>query len=189
MKTKTAINIKITYSTFTFMFLLIATGYSQNNNTAQVPVENKGCGTTFSKSQMKYIDKTSVERENYNSGAMAKTTTRIRIQCHVVRDNQGNQGIYSISQNQIDDAINTLNVNFANANIEFYQDNPINYINNSSLLNYDSNVMDEAWDYLTHDGLYSYDVSGRVNLYFFDILTSSSDRQCGIAFFPKYRLD
>lgn len=137
------------------------TGYSQN------------CGTEPTPEQIKYLDKTKEKRQYYTGHKSKMNATRIPVQIHMIRRSNGTGGL---SSSQVTSVINNMNSYFANANIEFYQCQAINYINSSTY--YDFNTSNEG----ALAG--SNDVLNVINIYFFNSITTGTFALCGYTRLP-----
>jgi len=139
------------------------------------------CGTVASPNDIQMLKQlrqngATIERQfiqNYNAGIRSPSIF-MPIKAHIVRTSSGTGGL---TTTQLQDAIDTMNVFYANAGIRFYLCGSINYINSST--HYDFNQSSDA-------SLTSlYNVTNRINIYFFNSVTSSGGSSlCGYASFP-----
>ncbi|HIN39668.1 MAG TPA: hypothetical protein EYM84_05295, partial [Flavobacteriales bacterium] len=174
MNTETTRNMKTLYFTLISIFLLIKVGYGQTLVQTKSSFGNEGCGTIATQHQINYLNKTKVQRQNYNVHTFAKTiNSQVPIQCHVVRTDLGAGGL---TPTAISVAINTMNSYYANVNIEFYQINPINYIDNSNYYNFEYSQEADVCD--------SNDVPNVINIYFFKTVTLFGSPIGGYSYYP-----
>ena len=141
-------------------FLFPIFGFSQDD-----------CGTIPTQQQIDYLNQTRNARKNWNK---SKSPLLIPIQNHVVRESDSTGGLTIID---ISFVMNTLNTYYINSNIQFYECDSINYINNSNYYDFDGN--DESVFCGQND------IQNVVNIYYFNsVITSSGSGVCGYAYFP-----
>ena len=141
-------------------FLFPIFGFSQDD-----------CGTIPTQQQIDYLNQTRNARKNWNQ---SKSPLLIPIQNHVVRETDSTGGLTIVD---ISFVMNTLNTYYINSNIQFYECDSINYINNSNYYDFDGN--DESVFCGQND------IQNVVNIYYFNsVITSSGSGVCGYAYFP-----
>ena len=129
------------------------------------------CGTIPTQQQIDYLIQTRDARNNWNQ---SKSILLIPIQNHVVRETDSTGGLTIVD---ISFVMNTLNTYYINSNIQFYECDSINYINNSNYYDFDGN--DESVFCGQND------IQNVVNIYYFNsVITSSGSGVCGYAYFP-----
>ena len=142
------------------------------------------CGTETTPETMEFIRKLQPQIKKYEKqyydivaspGRSANIINSVPIKAHIIRASDGSGGL-TISE--LDDAMNTLNAFYANAFLEFFICDGINYIDDDNF--YDFETSDESA--LTSAN----NVSGLVNIYFTDYIenTSSGGSLCGYAYGP-----
>ena len=129
------------------------------------------CGTKLNHKQKLYLSHDKMKRNTWNQN---KATLNIPVQHHVVRESDGSSGLFP---NDISDIMNIVNSYYSNANIQFYNCDSINFIDNSSFFNFSSYYEDILCE--------TYDVKNVVNIYYFNTVTSrAGNGLCGYTFFP-----
>ena len=129
------------------------------------------CGTIPTQQQIDYLNQTRNARKNWNQ---SKSPLLIPIQNHVVRETDSTGGLTIVD---ISFVMNTLNTYYINSNIQFYECDSINYINNSNYYDFDGN--DESVFCGQND------IQNVVNIYYFNsVISSSGAGVCGYAYFP-----
>ena len=162
----------LTKLTLTFSFLLLLKG----NLFSQEIVE---CGTMETPESLEFYQNNKqqimqFEEAYLNTEGARLSLTPIPIKAHVIRTSSGTGGL-TISQ--LNNAINSMNVFYANANMKFYLCDGINYIDNSTYYNF---VQSDEYALTSSHG-----VSGLINIYFANKVTSSGgDSLCGYAYYP-----
>lgn len=138
------------------------------------------CGTIESAESLEYyqnhIDQiTAYEQSFLNNTESQRTITSIPVKAHIIRTSSGTGGL---SMSQLNAAMNVMNSFYANANMQFYLCQGVNYIDNSAYYNY----VDSSEDVMTN----TYNVDGLINIYFAESVTRSSSGNtiCGYAFYP-----
>ena len=129
------------------------------------------CGTIPTQQQIDYLNQTRNDRKNWNQ---SESILLLPIQNHVVRESDSTGGLTVVD---ISFVMNMLNTYYINSNIQFYECDSINYINNSNYYDFDAN------DENTFCG--PNDMQNVINIYYFNSVTSSSGSSlCGYAYFP-----
>ncbi|WP_194767962.1 T9SS type A sorting domain-containing protein [Tamlana sp. I1] len=154
------------------VFFLIATNlYAQN-------VEEFGCGSLTSpkeqayynniKPQLKVFEQAFLNRKFSKSGDF-KVVNSVPIKIHIIRNSDGSGGLQIT---ELHDIVENLNRIYADAFLEFFICEDINYINNDSLSHFkkgDESVVLET-DF----------VPGLINIYFTDDIKNTSNQDiCG----------
>lgn len=146
--------------------------------TAQQRLE---CGTKVTPQQVERIKTKFSQFEKFenefleNKALSRQTLTTIAVKIHIVRKTDGTGGL---TQTQLNDAFNTLNGFYSNANMEFFICDGINYINDDNY--YDFEASEES--NLTSAN----SVSNMINIYFVNSAKSSSGNNvCGYAYLPS----
>lgn len=141
--------------------------------------DNSFCGTEMTPEEKKaYLKRLSslkmTEKTIFNTINNLETKY-IPIKAHIGRTSNG-EGALSIQK--LNDAIRTMNNDFAPINFEFYLCDGINYIDNDELFDFkkeDDNILSET-----------YNIPNLINIYFFRSVKNNSGRNiCGYANFPK----
>ena len=129
------------------------------------------CGTLLTNKQIDYLESTKLLR---NTWSQKETILDIPVQHHVVRQSTGNGGLGS---NHINDIMSIVNSFYVNSNIQFYNCDSINYIDDSNFYDFDKNYEEVLCE--------TYDVKHVVNIYYFNSITSwSGTAICGYSRFP-----
>lgn len=114
-----------------------------------------GCGAVPSKEQIDYLNKTRKKRQIFSQKRQAGATTYyIPVVNHIVRRSNGTGGL---ALSRLASAMQALNTTYADANIEFYELKPINYIDSDVLHGF--NISEESL-------ISKYDVPNAVNIYY-----------------------
>lgn len=137
------------------------------------------CGTIFSEDSQAYINSlqpkiNAYKKEYYKSLQQKSSTviTSVPIKVHIIRTSLGTGGL---STTDLNDAIAVMNSYYANAFLEFFICEGINYIDNDNF--YDFETDDEASLISAHN------VTDLINIYFTDNVEFSSNGSafCGYA--------
>ncbi len=131
------------------------------------------CGTVVTQAQLNYLNQTLAQRQSFDFKAQRAVVTSFPVQNHVVRQSNGSGGL---SASQLASVMADLNAYYINANIQFFECAPVNYIDNSTY--YDFNESQE--NAITN----SYEVDDVINIYYFNSISSGSSSLCGYAYFP-----
>ena len=117
------------------------------------------------------------EQEYYNKSLSRSSTaiSSIPIKAHILRTSSGTGGL---TVTQLNDAIANMNAYYANAYIEFFLCDGINYIDDSTYYDFETNEQSA----LTSGN----NVNNVINIYFANTVTSSDSGGglCGYAYFP-----
>lgn len=162
---------KISYLTFT-IFLLFSYILHAQNTTAL------NCGTKTTPQSLEYINSLKPKMEKYerafmlkksNKGTSVKVINSIPIKAHIIRSSKGTGGL---SVSELNNAISNLNAIFANAYMEFFLCDGINYINDDALCYYKKS--DE------NDLIERNNVPNLINIYITDYVENASHESiCG----------
>jgi PKD repeat protein len=164
---------KPTTSTLFFWFFISVTFsiFSQN--------EIESCGTIISETSKNYISSSSTQIKKYEndyfqkkfakSNSNSKSINSIPIKAHVIRNSNGTGGICEADLNK---AISNLNIIYADAFMEFFLCDGIDYINIDALCNFEKG--DEKNLIETNN------VSGLINIYFTEYIKNDAEESiCG----------
>lgn len=158
-------------------FLNICYAYGQNK------VE-PGCGTITSPETIEYLKSITPQLKQYedeyfkltsNHNRASTPINSIPIKAHIIRTSAGTGGL---SVSDLNDAMDNMNAFYANAFMEFFLCDGINYIDSDNYYDFETN--DESSLTAT------YNVAGVINIYFSDYVESSSSGSslCGYAYSP-----
>jgi len=145
---------------------------SSESSTMQNP-NNSGCGTIPSLSQIEYLSKTKDLRQSF-SREMSRSNYNIPIAVHVVRRNDGTDGL---TAQEVTTNLQRLNDFYAQENITFSQCNPINYINNTNWSNFDGAYEEDA---ITN----AHNVDNVINIYYFNSVKINGNSFYGYTYSP-----
>lgn len=128
------------------------------------------CGTEATPEQIRYMAQDREARQSYNPRAVVT----LPIQFHVVRTSAGTGGL---TTSQLTTIFNTLNTYYDNADVQFSQCGPTNFIDSDTYYNFTQSEETALGN--------ANDVTNVVNIYFFNTVTSSSGSSlCGYTRFP-----
>ncbi|SFN72892.1 Por secretion system C-terminal sorting domain-containing protein [Bizionia echini] len=150
----------------------------------QLPLfsQDKNCGTIETpeslrffqnnKQQLLEIEETFLNNPQFRA---SNPITSVPVKAHIIRTSSGTGGL---TTTELNDAITTMNAFYANANLEFFICDGINYIDNDTY--YDFQDDQEGILTATHS------VSGLINIYFANTVTkvSTGSSLCGYAYYP-----
>lgn len=140
------------------------------------------CGTIMTPESERYLQDIQpqikqYEQEFYSLQAQRNSSTAVTsvpVKAHVLRTDAGTGGL---TEAQINSAFAIMNSYYANANLEFFLCEGINFINNSTFYNF--TISEEA------DLRAAYNVDNVINIYFANEVTNSNNNGlCGYAYFP-----
>ncbi|WP_298895382.1 T9SS type A sorting domain-containing protein [uncultured Psychroserpens sp.] len=162
------------------LLLLLTIFCSITNAVAQ---HDEECGTVFTPESESYFKKIlpqvkQYEEEYFQKLALRRSSTAISsvpIKAHIIRNTDGTGGL---TASQLNDAIANMNAFYANALLEFFLCDGINYIDNSTYFDYETN--EEAALTAANN------VNNVINIYFANTVVNSSSGSglCGYAYFP-----
>lgn len=150
-------------------------GNSQNDH------EIESCGTEVTQENLNYLESLQEQLKFYEEEYYEKLQNRsstaisqVPIKAHIIRTTSGGGGL---SESELNDAIANVNAFYADAFMEFYICDGINYIDDTDLYFYETNQ---------EGTLTANNVSGLINIYFTQTITSSSSGGglCGYAYLP-----
>lgn len=134
---------------------------------------SEDCGTPLPTPQVIEANETFIK--NYKKKpSLISPAIVIPIKAHIIRNTNGTGGL---SLTVLNDAINTMNLQFAALNMSFSICGPIHYIDNTAL--YSLNVDTEDSELVKNN------VHDALNIYFVNTLTSGSSTLYGISAFPS----
>lgn len=140
------------------------------------------CGTVISPESQAYFEQLLPQiqqfEEEFNELALGRSSTAMNsvpIKAHIIRTDTGTGGILL---NQFNAAITLMNSFYANAYIEFFLCEGINYIDDTNLYDFETDEQDAM--------IAAHSVNNVINIYFANTVTSSSSGNglCGYAYFP-----
>ncbi|MEO9965398.1 MAG: PKD domain-containing protein [Reichenbachiella sp.] len=129
------------------------------------------CGTKPTQKQIERIN-ARMRNRPANAKILAASVSNVAISAHILRTTDGTGGL---TEEQLDDAMTTLNGFYTNANLSFFILGDINYIDDDQFYDYDSD--DESTLGSAND------VENTINIYFANSVTSGEDALCGYAYF------
>jgi len=141
------------------------------------------CGTKITAESQAYFNSikqqlNSLEQEFLNGTIQSRSLSAlssIPIKAHIIRTTAGTGGL---SVTQLNNAIADMNILYANAEIEFYLCDGINYIDDDNYYSFETNEENALTT--------ANNVTGLINIYFTNSVVSSSSGSglCGYAYFP-----
>ncbi len=140
------------------------------------------CGTIMTPESERYLQELQPQIKQYEQefyelqGQRNSSTavTSVPVKAHVLRTDAGTGGL---TEAQVNAAFAIMNGYYANANLEFFLCEGINFIDNSTF--YDFTISEEA------DLRAAYNVDNVINIYFANEVTNSNNAGlCGYAYFP-----
>ncbi|MDG5492991.1 T9SS type A sorting domain-containing protein [Psychroserpens sp. SPM9] len=121
--------------------------------------------------QIQQFEQEFYQRANFRSSSALSS---VPIKAHILRDDSGSGGL---TETQLNDAISVMNTYYANAYIEFFLCDGINYINSSEFFDFTTDEQDA----LTNPN----NVDNVINIYFANtVSTTEGGGLCGYAYFP-----
>ncbi len=161
---------------FSILFIMISvSSFSQENS-------NDLCGTIIDQEKVDFFNSFNSQIKKYETTFLSKSsksgkssikalTNSIPVKAHIIRSSQGTGGLSLFDLNNI---INNLNTIYADAYLEFYLSEGINYVDNNTFCHL--NKQDES------DLTNGNNVSNVINIYFTDYLENASNSSiCGYA--------
>lgn len=137
--------------------------------------QTTGCGTTPTPEEIEYLNQTEDLRQAFSYDIEEREPIQIPIVNHIIRRSNGTDGL---SIQELATAIQGLNDFYAQANIQFYECQSVEFIDNDNWFNFNYN--DDASVYTV------YNVDGALNFYYFNsILLPGLGGLCGYASFPS----
>ncbi|GGZ80760.1 zinc-dependent metalloprotease [Algibacter mikhailovii] len=146
---------------------------------AQNLIENN-CETVTTKDNIEHLKSLRLEMKPYEqdfynkqyakSSKSGKTINKIPVKIHIIRNSNGSNGL---DQYQLEDAIENLNSIYANANMQFYVFEEINYIDETN--SYDHFIKGDEKNLLETNY-----AAGIINIYFTNYIENASEQSiCG----------
>ncbi|MEE2931422.1 MAG: M43 family zinc metalloprotease [Bacteroidota bacterium] len=132
--------------------------------------QNQECVSEPTPSQLQYLNQNSNDRNNWDK---PESIIWLPVQNHIVRESNGSGGL---NTNDLASIMVILNNYYMNANIQFYECNSVNFIDNSNYYNFNSSSENTLCN--------ANDVQNVINVYYFNNVTSGSSSLCGYAYFP-----
>ena len=163
-----------TYRSFVFLLFICFSFTSQ--------AQDGFCGTQTTQEDLKRINDLMPQLKFYEqqyydliNNKSSTAITSIPIKAHIIRTTAGSGGL---SEADLNAAMANLNNYYANALMEFFICDGINYIDDTNFYNYETN--DEGALRAAHQ------VEGLANIYFTENVTSSTSggSLCGYAYYP-----
>ena len=161
---------------YTSFFTLLFTLTSLNNFSQEI----NSCGTQTSAENLQFINDNMdlisfYENEYYNLKQIKSSNalTSIPLKIHIINDDSGSGGI---NINDVIEELNEANDYFQNSFVEFYICDEVNYINDSSLFNYNADTQQNL--------LFSNHQSNILNIYFVNDISFGDGGACGYTFLP-----
>lgn len=141
--------------------------------TALAQTTPEWCGTIPTQEQIDYLNQNKAARQAFSYDIQEREPLQIPILNHIVRESDESGGL---TTTQLADAIQDLNDFYAAADMEFYECDSVQYINNSNWYDFDkseeTNVLSASYK------------SGVINIYYFNDVTNGDKDLCGYASFP-----
>ena len=132
------------------------------------------CGTIPLQEEIEYLNQTEHLRQAFSYDIQNREPIQIPIVNHIVRQSNGTGGL---TTQELATAIQGLNDFYAAVDIQFFECEPVKFINNSNWYNFNS--ADDFAVYSTNN------VQGALNIYYFNSISSSFGPLCGYANFPS----
>ena len=149
-------------------------------NFSSTYAQEKLCGTITTQEDIDFINENMdlikyYENEYYNLRQNKSSTalSSIPIQVHIVTNDDGSGGI---DINDVLTELEEVNSYFLNSFVEFYVCDDVNYINSSSLYEFDQETQ--------QDQLFSNHYPDILNLYFVDSISFGDGGACGYTYLP-----
>ena len=150
-------------------------------NFSSTYAQEKLCGTITTQEDIDFINENMdlikyYENEYYNLRQNKSSTalSSIPIQVHIVTNDDGSGGI---DINDVLTELEEVNSYFLNSFVEFYVCDEVNYINSSSLYEFDQETQ--------QDQLFSNHYPDILNLYFVDSISFGDGGACGYTYLPR----
>ena len=145
--------------------------------------QDEPCGTITTPESEAYFNRMKNQIEQLENEFMSRTATQrnssaltsVPIKAHIIRQTDGSGGLTEL---ELTDALEIVNTFYANANINFFLCEAINYIDDDALYNFQTSSQDAM---STANG-----VDDVVNIYFTNTVTSTTTGStlCGYAYMP-----
>jgi Secretion system C-terminal sorting domain/PKD domain len=167
--------ITIKFSIFILLLSLITTQQSKAQNNSE-PV----CGTEITEEFNNYFNQIKPQIEYYEKqyfdmlqNRSSTAITSVPIKAHIIRTSAGSGGL---SVSDLNDAIDNMNAYYASAFMEFFLCDGINFIDDTSYYNFDTSQESALTS--------ANNVSGLINIYFANSVSSGASGLCGYAYTP-----
>ena len=171
---------------FSLLLFTFTAGAQANFNLANPSLtstfidDSSQCGFIATQNQLNTLEDNREYQEsknkfiaNYNLRALTPIDW-VPIKAHITRTDAGTGGL---AINELNDAINDMNLFYINANMQFYLCDGINYIDDDDYYNF--NASDESAMHTAHGQ------TNLINIYFCNTVTSSGGSSlCGYAYYP-----
>ncbi len=145
--------------------------------------QDEPCGTISTPESEAHFNRMKNQIEQLENEFMSRTATQrnstaltsIPIKAHIIRQTDGSEGL---TEEELTDALEIVNTFYANANLNFFLCEAINYIDDTALYDFQTDSQD---DMSTTNG-----VDDVLNIYFANSVTRSttSSSLCGYAYMP-----
>ena len=145
--------------------------------------QDEPCGTISTPESEAHFNRMKNQIEQLENEFMSRTATQrnstaltsIPIKAHIIRQTDGSEGL---TEEELTDALEIVNTFYANANLNFFLCEAINYIDDTALYDFQTDSQD---DMSTTNG-----VDDVLNIYFANSVTRSTtgSEVCGYAYFP-----
>jgi hypothetical protein len=160
----------------TIPFLFLITFFPSFLHAQQDPdplVGELPCGTNLTQQQLDYLNTNLRDRQNFHYFSGNKSITYVPVQSHIVRRSNSTGGLTAVELSNI---LLTLNHYYLDADIQFYECGPVNFIDDDSFFDFSS----------SDEGLIgsANDVTNVINIYYFNSVLSGSSAVCGYSRFP-----
>lgn len=167
--------ITIKFSIFILLLSLITIQQSKAQNNSE-PV----CGTEITEEFNNYFNQIKPQIEYYEKqyfdmlqNRSSTAITSVPIKAHIIRTTAGSGGL---SVSDLNDAIDNMNAYYASAFMEFFLCDGINFIDDTSYYNFDTSQESALTS--------ANNVSGLINIYFANSVSSGTSGLCGYAYTP-----
>ena len=144
--------------------------------TASLIAQPQSCGTQIHATDANRLNRSNrawLEHQKHASGRSGTSMEMVPVQLHIIRTSAGTGGISAV---EFEAALDRVNEMFLPAQMQFYQCNAINYIDDDTYYSYDYSEMAAL------DAAHS--VSNLINIYSSETVTSGASNICGHAQFP-----
>lgn len=172
MKKNTQINFIVS------IFILLGISFNLHGQTAI----SSECGTVMTPEAKAYYDQLRPEIQRYEdeyynlaNNRSSTAVTSIPIKAHIIRNTDGTGGL---TVQDLNDALANVNAFYADAFVNFFICDGINYIDDITYYDFETNEESALTS--------ANNVSGLINIYFADSVTSSTSGGglCGYAYYP-----
>lgn len=137
------------------------------------------CGAIASPASIQLMDSLQQDYENYaaafSPGSSYSMVDMVPVQVHIIRRSNGTGGI---TEAEFNTGMNEVNDFFINANMEFFQCAPINFINSDTYFNFSISEETSFWNTYGVEDVLNIIIPGG------SLTTSSGGGLCGYAYLP-----